>query len=258
MQDLIKLHQAFNHIRYYDKDHTYVDTRTGEELVSCTTFIKRFKSEFNKGYWLNKKAKEYGITAEQLDSSWEQSRIVGATRGKMIHSIIEDSYANKEFPLEYSRYIQNLETLDFINFHKSLEKLRIMFENFKEDHPNLIPIKSELVVGDTDIKIAGQVDQVFFNTNDNAYYIVDWKNDKRIEAYNQYNKKFKKPISHLDDCEINKYSLQTSMYRYIIEKNTGIQIKDSVCVWLNYNNDNYEVFTLKYLHKELEDMISYD
>ena len=41
------------------------------------------------------------------------------------------------------------------------------------------------------------------------------------------------------------YSLQLAMYKYIIEKNTGIKLGDSYIVWFCHNNENYQFMKTK-------------
>jgi len=71
-----------------------------------------------------------------------------------------------------------------------------------------------------------------------------------------YGNRFKRPISHLDECEYNTYSLQTSLYKYIIEKNTNLKIGDLYFVWFFEGNDNYKVFKCADMRKEIIDMLN--
>ena len=59
----------FNHIKYYDKPHKYyID---GEEMISATTFIGKFKEKFEEDYWSKRKAKERGITQKEILAEWK-------------------------------------------------------------------------------------------------------------------------------------------------------------------------------------------
>ena len=68
---------------------------------------------------------------------------------------------------------------------------------------------------------------------------------------------FKDPISHLDVCEINTYSLQLSLYKHIIEKNTNLNIGNCYLIWINESSDNYKIFTCKDLQAEIKLMIEH-
>lgn len=251
MQSLTQLHRAFMNIRYYDDKHVYIDTNTGEELISCTTFIKNYQQAFQKDFWLKKKAKEYKISEEELEESWNKKRIIGTTRGTMLHKFLENLLLNKEYPIEYPKFVHTLNSLDFITFHKTFERLKGFAENFVQDHLHLVPVKLELVLGDSELKLAGQCDALFYDTEKECFAIYDFKTDLKIDVHNKY-QNFKKPLSHLSQSEINKYSLQLSIYQFLIERNTDIRIGYNKIVWFNPKQENYELFDVPYLEQEMK------
>ena len=120
-------------------------------------------------------------------------------------------------------------------------KLIEMFKKFYDDsHGKLVPVRAEVVVGDREWGITGMIDQLFFNEKSGMLEIWDWKTNKAIKKENNW-QQFKKPLSHLDVCELNTYSLQLSFYRLIVERNTELKLGDSYIVWFNENNDTYKV-----------------
>ena len=94
---------------------------------------------------------------------------------------------------------------------------------------------------DEALGVCGMVDQLFWNEKSGKLEIWDWKTNKQIKKNNKW-QQFKEPLDHLDVCELNTYSLQLSAYKYIIEKNTTLELGDSYIVWINENNKKYEVF----------------
>ena len=197
---------VFNNIKYYDEPHTYYIG--GTRMVSATQIIGKFKQEFDSEFWSKKKAKERN---------------------------------NKIFPYPKDRAIRILEGNGFKQeetLEKDFDKLVSLFNKFyEESYGKLIPMKSEIIVGDEDLGICGMVDQLFWNNKTNELQIWDWKTNKEIKRSNRW-QKFKGPLSHLDVCEFNTYSLQLSLYRFLIEKNTNIKLGDSYIVWLNEKNDD--------------------
>ena len=85
--------------------------------------------------------------------------------------------------------------------------------------------------------------------------VWDYKTNKAIKTKNDYGQRFEEPISHLDVCEINTYSLQLSLYKHIIEKNTNLKIGNCYLIWINENNKNYKVFKCKDLEAEIKLML---
>ena len=49
----------------------------------------------------------------------------------------------------------------------------------------------------------------------------------------------------LEDCDLELYSLQLGLYKYIIEKNVPIKLGKSYIVWYSHNNDNYKIIEAK-------------
>ena len=58
---------------------------------------------------------------------------------------------------------------------------------------------------------------------------------------NDFGNKMKDCLWMLDECEFNTYSLQLSIYKKIIERNTNLKIGSCHLVWFNEENDNYKV-----------------
>jgi len=120
------------------------------------------------------------------------------------------------------------------------------FHNFYNDtvaKGKLIPVKSELVIGDIDLMLCGMVDQLFWNERYQCYQIWDWKTNTKLRMKSDYGNKMKGSLYMLDDCEFNTYSLQLSVYKKIIEMNTNIKLGESSIVWFNEENQNYKVIT---------------
>ena len=79
-------------------------------------------------------------------------------------------------------------------------------------------IYPEVIVYSEKLKICGTIDLLLFNKTNNKYVIMDWKTSKRISSKAFKNKKGNHPVtSNLDDCNFNHYSLQLSLFRYILE-----------------------------------------
>ena len=131
-----------------------------------------------------------------------------------------------------------------------------MFEKFYEDSKdNLIPVKSELVVGDREYGICGMVDQLFYNKKYNELQIWDWKTNKKIGTKNDYGEKFLEPLNNMDVCELNTYSLQLNLYKHIIEKNTNLKIGKLYICWFHETNKKYEVIECKDFSEEINQLV---
>jgi ATP-dependent exoDNAse (exonuclease V) beta subunit len=250
METLLELNK-FSHIKYYDEPHKYfADNR---EFTSATTFIGKFKNKFDTENMAQTYADKRGLVVEDVINEWDLKRDISTVKGSMVHNYAENFWYNKVFPYDASISIKKFGT-DIIK--EKFEKCVTIFEKFYNDaKTNLIPVKMEFVVADEDYGIAGMVDCLFYNKKSGMLEIYDYKTNKEIKLKSTYKENFKSPISHLDVCEINTYSLQLHLYKHIIEKNTNLKIGNLYLVWINEVNDTYKVIPCKELQADLKLML---
>jgi hypothetical protein len=89
----------------------------------------------------------------------------------------------------------------------------------------------EWVVGDAELGIAGTVDAMFWNSIALGNVIFDWKTGGKFATENRW-ENLLPPFNNLPNCELSIYSLQTSLYRLIIERNEG-EVESCTIVHLN-------------------------
>ena len=230
----------FNHIKFHDEEHKYY--MDGKRTDSVTSVIGKYKHPFDKDFWSKKKADERGITKEEILTEWKYKADFSCERGSAFHEFAENYLTNKIFPFPEYKITNALGSEDnMLECKEGVYKLIDMFKKFYDDsHGKLVPVRAEVVVGDREWGITGMIDQLFFNEKSGKLEIWDWKTNKAIKKDNKW-QQFKKPLSHLDVCELNTYSLQLSFYRLIVERNTELELGDSYIVWFNENNDTYKV-----------------
>jgi hypothetical protein len=250
METIIEL-SKFNDVKYFDEPHKYyVGTK---EYVSATTFIGKYKAKFQTQLLAEKYAEKRGLDVDEVIAEWELKKDISTVKGTLIHNMAENWWNNKSFPYDSSLVIKKFGH-DIIE--ENYRKCETIFHRFYEDaKQNLIPVKMELVVCDHDYEIAGMVDCLFYNKKSGMLEIWDYKTNKEIKSSNNFGNKMLHPISHLDECEMNTYSLQLGLYKHIIQKNTNLTIGNCYLLWINENNDTYKIFTCKDLHAELKLMM---
>lgn len=241
----------FSGIKYIDSSHEYFYNSIPQ--CSVTTFIGKFKPKFDTEKEAQKYSIKHGLKYEDVIESWDYAREYASLKGKTFHSYVEYWYNNRIY--EYDKSELSSRFGESININ--IDKMIKLFDKFYNDSKNvLIPVRSELIVGDQDFGLCGTVDQIFYNKKYNEFQIFDWKTNKNIEQQNNFGNKFNNPISHLDVCEYNTYSLQLTTYKYIIEKNTNIKLGSTYIVWFNELNSEYKIFKCSDLSREFEDMVN--
>jgi hypothetical protein len=257
LNDLLSL-TVFDCITFLHKKHSYLINGQPSAKVSVTGLLSKYKPEFEADKWAKIKAEQRGITTEEIKEEWRINNLYATTRGSIFHNYVENYYDNKVIPYDQSTVEKDLGSDLHAKLREELPDLLKQFNKFYNSNRHLLPIKKELVIGDiNDTKICGMLDMLVYNTKTNCYEIYDYKTNKDIDFTSKFEKKFYEPITHLDVCEFNTYSLQLSLYQYFIEKYTSIKIDGTYVVWFNIKNESYKLIPLLNLTKEVQDILTH-
>lgn len=140
----------------------------------------------------------------------------------------------------------------------ALDKIRNQAVNFKNDYQeHLEHLIDELPIGSEEFNIASCVDHLFYNKLTGGLVLVDYKTNSLMEGYNKkaYKKAMKVPLSHINDDALHHYHIQLSIYKFLIEKYTGLKVDEMFIVYMSENIENYEIIPIPYLEKEVEEIL---
>ena len=203
-------------IAFKEEGHTYESIDQDKiTWMSVTSLIGMFKEPFNaksqaKKSSKNKKSKWYGMTQKEILEAWDNESKRAIKLGNFYHNQREADFLS-------------LETIERLGF-----EIPIIKPIVKENGVKIAPdqklsdgVYPEHMVYLKSAKICGQADLVEIINGE--IHITDYKTNKEIKAKGFTNwegitKKLYNPVSHLDDCNLNHYNLQLSIYAYIIKK----------------------------------------
>jgi len=250
-----ELYTSFNDVTYYDEPHKYY--LNGNELISVTTIIHRYQEEFDVEFWSYSKGIEFNLSPEIIKRAWNFINKKGTIKGSAIHNYSENLFQNKIF--EYPKQL----ILNEFGFDPILPEFNITKKHvdkfYSDVHGKLIPIRTEMIIYDRESFIGGMVDMLFYNVKWKCFQIFDWKTNKKFTTENK-SKYLLNDLFVLEDTDLTIYSLQLSLYKYIIEKNTGIKLGKSYVVWFSHNNSSYKIIETidmtYYIKKIIENRIS--
>ena len=237
-------HERDNHITFDEGPHIY--TIDGDSnYMSVTKFNHNHFGHFNADKIIDNmmnsdkwvQSKYYGMTKQEIKDLWNNNGKEASQAGTKMHEDIEYFYNNK--PRE----------------NKSIEYQ--YFINFKDNFANLIPYRTEWMVWDKELKLAGSIDMLFENP-DGTLEIYDWKRCKDIVKINSWNKfSHNKIIEHLPDTNFWHYSLQLNTYKYLLEKNYDKTINGMylVCLHPNNKNNSYQRIKVADLSNEVKELM---
>ena len=162
---------------------------------------------------------------------------------------------DKRFRVDYTQK----ELYEIYHCHNKTDnepKEWLYFLEFVKDHPTLKPYRTEWMIFDEDLKLAGSIDMVYENP-DGTLSIYDWKRSKEISKINSWNKTALNPIiSHLPDTNFWHYALQLNTYKAILERKYGKTVSNLCLVRLHPDNteETYELLEVPILTKEMDEL----
>lgn len=283
----IRVDKENDSVFFNDDSHTYYDKDTMEKYVSVTTLIHQYSQEFDSAFWSSYKAlevlmdeetfkvlkktllatkkfnpkvlKKFNIDEEEflakqneILAEYDRKREESCTRGTAIHLEKELSFYGKS-KFNFSKY--GYADLDGeYTCKKDSPKLDAENGIFPE---YLISLKSR----DGLLRVCGTADLVVKRGND--IWILDWKTNAKIDKQSYYNRSTKSytmmkyPLNNIQDCNFMIYSLQLSLYAYLLQQiNPEFNIKGLKLVHIDHDNIQHE-YECEYLRDNVEAMLKH-
>ena len=202
-------------ITFTPQNHKYSSIEPdGIDWLSVTSFISNFKQPFDADTIAaksskNKKSKWYGMTPEAIKDAWKSEANRATSLGTWYHNCRERDICELS-TMERQGYV--------VPVVKPIEKEGIKFSPNQKLQNGVYP---EHMVYLKSAGLCGQSDLV--EVINGEVHITDYKTNKEIKAEGYTNwegitQKMLAPVSHLDDCNLNHYALQLSLYMFIILK----------------------------------------
>lgn len=233
---------TFNQIQFDPQAHRY--HLQGRELVSVTKIIKRLEPAFDRQGIAAKKARKTGQSVGDILAEWEAKGQAGRERGTRVHRYIEQALRGQ---LPYDNPIQALNDRlpEMDGFDVLWQRMQGLLQ------PRLEYV--EWVVGDPALGVAGTLDTLLFSGTTGQSHIFDWKTGKFF-VENPF-QKLLPPFDDLSASEFNKYSLQISLYRLIVERYTGTEMGEGQIAHLAQSGA-YQIYTALDLRARLLDWLT--
>ena len=188
-------HVRDNDIRFFEKGHRYeILPDPTSKYTSVTTWVHTHFPKFDadkiidgmmrKSDW-KPGHKYWGLTKADIKRMWTSNGEAVSSAGTNLHYNIEQ-WMNTPNTHTHMDIIEI--TKDGPSpYEEQCVPEWIFFMNFVKDHPMFTPYRTEWLIYDETIKIAGSIDMVYLN-DDGTVSIYDWKRCKSISKVNMYNK----------------------------------------------------------------------
>ena len=234
---LSKLIKKSKLINLEEDTHTYFLQNSNINFQSVTEFIHTFFKEFDENKIANKLKSIHprytGMTAKELIEKWNSNR----DRGTKVHKEIEDYILKKD---NNTYDMKSKQAIDFIN------------KKCIKDSNVLLP---ELIIYSEKLKLAGTIDLVIYNKLTNQISLIDWKTNKKInkKAFRESDTGLRWPTKSLPDCNFTHYTLQLSLYKYILQNNYNIKVNGIFLMHLK--DETYELYKCNYKESIIINML---
>lgn len=197
---------------FSERDHSY--TKDGKKYIPVSKIIEQFIPKFEK-YAIAGRMK--GDTQAILDE-WELNAEISSLYGTSLHKGLE-------YFLRYQKFTK-------------LPHIENVVRQFSKKY-NWENLKSEIVIHDEELLISGTID-VLEVVGRNRVNIIDLKTN--YEIYKAGHGKLLHPFDHLENNKINKYRLQLSAYKELVESK-GITVENILLE--HWNGETLETIKLE-------------
>lgn len=247
-QDYLKeLNKAFGDFKFYENGHyyTYKDKPIS---IGATGLIEQYTQEFDSQAVAEKVAIKENKSIQEVLDEWEYKNKFACEKGSTCHEFAQHLWSRNKYEVAL---FDNSE--EFLN---ACGKIRRQALKFKLDYEDRLEhLADEFVIGSEEYDIASAIDHIFINKLTGGLVLVDYKTNSDIHKNERYAKLMKVPLNNLKDTTLVHYAIQLSIYKYIVEKYTNLQIEEMFIVWFSENNENYEIIDVPYLEKEVKNIL---
>jgi ATP-dependent exoDNAse (exonuclease V) beta subunit len=203
-------------IIFKEEGHVYESNDNDNiQWTSVTSLVGKFKPKFDreeqaKKSSKNKRSKWYSMTPKEILEAWDNETERAINLGNFYHNQREADMLDLDTIGKYGVEVPIIKPIINEKGIKIAPNQKLE-EGVYPEH--LVYLKSAGLCGQADVV---EVVNGYININ-------DYKTNKEIKSKGFTNwegitNKMYKPISHLDDCNLNYYNLQLSIYAYIIKK----------------------------------------
>ncbi len=214
-------------------------TLNGQRLTSVSKKLGEIKPPFDADAIAARVAAKSGQSVDEVKAEWQAKRDYGT----MVHEKIARILRGEG---------ESVGDHPFLSLNKTTPEVEQFQTLWSELSQGVEVAEVEWVIGDGELKLAGTVDALLYRGETGTHSIWDWKTG-RFNLENNF-EQLLPPFDDLSASEFNTYSLQLSLYRLIVERNTGLAFEDSYIVHLTPSG--FEIHQALDLRERLEAWLS--
>ena len=281
----MKIDKQNGSVCFNEESHLYWNVNDNENYISVTTLIERYAQPFDSEFWSAYKALEqllpteawiiekksllashkfdkeilstYNVSETDFNKvqqnildEWDKTNAESCERGTKIHAKLEQSMYDMGANVTLKKF--------GVGGKFVCDKGRTSLDLENGVYPEYL---ISYVSDDKLLRLAGQIDLLVISGN--TFYIMDWKTNKEIKTKSGFNTQTKStskmlyPLNNIDDCNYWHYTLQLSIYAWMIQQlRPELDLQDLIMVHFDHNNKQ-TIYHLDYLKDEVEKMLKH-
>jgi hypothetical protein len=173
------------------------------EFVSVTGFVKHYFPVFDAPKVAAGVAAKTGKPVEQIHADWSRKGTLAAEMGTRVHEN-QEALVSALIPPNQPR--DERERGIMASGWAAVDWMR---------RQGWTLVAAEQIIFSENLGLAGTID-LAMRDEAGALWILDWKTNEEIKAEGFKGARALAPISHLQDCDLSRYSLQLSTYERIL------------------------------------------
>lgn len=203
----------------------------------------------------NPNHEHYGKEPEAILEIWNTKKEVKAKDGNTLDDYIKLKIEKKDFAS-----LTLFKQIEIDKGNLSLFNKTEQFDKFYEDKLKRLEYIASEVWLTSNVGVNLRCDSLFFlndpNSNRQHGIVMEWKSLDKVSMSNHFDKLIG-PMKGYDDCDKVKFTIQTHLYRYILER-YGIFNEIVTMIW-NFNTLAYQNVEQAFVYDKsrIEDLIAF-
>lgn len=226
-------------IRFEEEGHKYFN-QEGERYTSVTTLIHEYTGGFDEHFWSHYKAAQRMIEGPEPEKwrDWKMGYLKSGDKGAFLakalslpgiegqrRALIKEWRANNKRATDYGSAFHDSQEA---KYRKAYNSPQVQGRDIA--YPALLPenhegngVHLELYVYHHGLRLAGAIDRARVFSN-GEFEIVDFKSNKALKfdtwqnPWTGHKDMMKAPLGHLPDCNYSHYTMQLSLYAWMLEQ----------------------------------------
>ena len=232
------------HINIIFKEDTHQYFIENVEYHSVSKVLGTIEKPFNEKEMslkcsVNPQHEHFGKKPDEILQIWNDSNKVACDDGHKFHNFGENWIRLQYCQDKNEGILLGNEITSVMNNNLHLDSYFMAFNRFFTDNifkNGFELVGLELQIASKKYKICGTFDALFMYLG--LLFIFDWKTNKKFDSKSSY--KLNAPYNDYDSSKHTYYTFQVHIYKWILENEYGIPVKDSRIVW--FHNGEYQIF----------------